>query len=393
MNRWIILFAGVLTQTVYGGIYAWTTFVPRLVETYALSKAQCGLVFGVTITVFTIAMTFAGRVITKIGTRYTAAIGAVMFMAGYLIASLSQGSFIVLLLGIGVVAGAGIGFGYVCPLSVGMKWFPDRKGLVTGVAVAGFGGGAILLSSIAGSFLQSIDVLVFLQGLGIIAGTVLLASAFFLLEPVKARGDAATVPPQVSILGAPFFILLFGIFAGTFSGLLVIGNLIPIVIQSGLSESMAIGTVSIFAAGNVTGRIMWGYIFDRLSYKAIPVSLGCFAVLIPLFLFPLGSWGIMAVVALTGFGFGANFVVYAGVVSRYFGTESFSRVYPLCFLGYGVAGLIGPSTGGWLADSYGSYNPALYLSEGILLLAFVVSSLGLRVFEKKDGKKTSSNQF
>ncbi len=382
-NKWIALVAGVLIQTVFGGIYAWSTFVPWLGEGYGLSKAQCGFIFGLTIAVFTLAMTFAGGIMKSKGPRFTVCLGGVLFMLGYIVASLSNGSYLSILIGIGVIAGTGIGLGYSCPLSVGMKWFPQKKGLVTGVAVAGFGGGAILLSSVAGHFLKTIDVLVFFRWLGLTAAVVLLIAAFFLTEPTTDKNIQSQSNGIKAVRSWPFFILTAGMFAGTFSGLLVISNLTQIVTSAGLSENQAIAAISIFAIGNVIGRILWGYAFDNFSYKTIPISLGCFAIFIPLLLAPLSPWIIMFVVALIGFGFGANFVIYASAISRYFGIDSFSRLYPLCFLGYGVAGLTGPFVGGWLADSSGSYNTALYLSSVIVSIATIFSGLGLRVFKSE----------
>ncbi|MBD3394104.1 MAG: MFS transporter, partial [Chitinivibrionales bacterium] len=131
-NRWLVLVAGCLIQTVLGGIYAWSTFVPYLIKDYGLSTGQCGFIFGVTILTFASTMIFTGRVLIKKGPRFTALIAAGLFTSGYLFASMSGGSFALLLLSLGGIVGIGIGFGYVCPLSVGMKWFPDKKGLVTG---------------------------------------------------------------------------------------------------------------------------------------------------------------------------------------------------------------------------------------------------------------------
>lgn len=149
LKKWLVLGAGVVLQAVLGGIYAWSAFVPPLYEQAGLSKGQCGSIFGLAIATFAIAMIPAGKFLQRFGPRLTAAIGSILFGVGYLLASYSNGSFVGLLLSYGLVVGVGIGFGYVCPLTTGMKWFPDNKGLVTGVAVAGFGGGAIILSSVA----------------------------------------------------------------------------------------------------------------------------------------------------------------------------------------------------------------------------------------------------
>lgn len=381
-NRWAVLGAGVLIQTILGGIYAWSTFVPWLTKTHGLSKGQCGFIFGLTIAAFAVAMTFAGRVLTTKGPRITAGIAATLFMGGYLLASVSNGSYLILLLSLGGIVGTGIGFGYVCPISVGMKWFPDKKGLVTGVSVAGFGAGAILLSSVAEYFLLAdMDVLEFFRWIGIFAGIILFIAALFLVDPPSFKCGSLKSFGLSTALSVPFGIIALGMFAGTFAGLLIIGNLTPLVIKAGLTEAQAVVSVSIFAVGNALGRIVWGHVFDQLGYRSIPVSLGIFALLGLLLLIPLPRWLLFLAVGFLGFGFGANFVVYASAVSQYFGTDSFPRLYPICFLAYGLAGIIGPGIGGLLADFTGSYSTALYVSSAIAAMAGIMSFLKLHAFD------------
>lgn len=369
-------------QTVLGGIYAWSTFVPYLMKDHGLSSGQCGFIFGLSILVFTLTMTFSGWVLTRKGPRITVGIAAALFTAGYILASVSGGAFAWLLLGLGVLAGAGIGFGYVCPLSVGMKWFPNKKGLVTGVAVAGFGGGAILLSSIAELLLtRGVDVLAFFRWFGLCAGLLLCGAASLLRNPPEPETRAAREGTMSAVFSRPFALVFMGMFAGTFAGLLIIGNLSPLAMKAGLTEGQATVSVSVFAVGNALGRIAWGQIFDRLGYRSIPLSLISFAMTAGLLLMPLPMWLLFLSVALLGFGFGANFVVYATAVSRHFGAAAFPRLYPMCFLAYGVAGISGPGIGGSLADGTGSYAPSLVVCLALVMAAGLFSLVKLPVFE------------
>src|SRR4030042_1613109 len=140
--------ASVLMMCCAGSVYAWSIFVAPLKTAFGLSTAQTQLVFGFIIASFSITMLFVGRIERKLGPKITASIGAVLFSAGYLLASFSGGNVVLILLGISVLSGAGMGFGYVTVLSNLVKWFPTHKGLATGIAVAGFGSGAILLSPV-----------------------------------------------------------------------------------------------------------------------------------------------------------------------------------------------------------------------------------------------------
>lgn len=154
MKRYLQIVASFLTMLCIGGVYAWSIFVPPLINEHSLLTAQTQLVFGFTIAVFAVVMIFAGLIEKKRGPRRTALIGAVLYTAGYIVASFSGGGFGLLLIGIGILSGAGIAFGYVTSLATPIKWFPGYKGLITGISVAGFGGGAILLAWLTGKYAE-----------------------------------------------------------------------------------------------------------------------------------------------------------------------------------------------------------------------------------------------
>jgi OFA family oxalate/formate antiporter-like MFS transporter len=387
MRKWVVLAAGVVSQTALGGLYAWSTFVPHLMSTYGLSRAQCGLIFGVMIAVFTLATIPAGRFLLKYGPRLTAGTGALLFICGYLLASFSQGSYALIITGLGVVAGTGIGFGYVCPLSVGMKWFPESKGMVTGVAVAGFGLGAILLSSIANMLLESMDVLVVFRIAGISLGGMAFAAAMFLTHPPSSRAESGSDRREGSVrshlISTRFLLIWFGMFSGTFAGLLVSGNLKPMKLSLGLDEHHAALAIPLFAVGNTLGRLIWGQIHDRLGpRKTILLSLGALLFSVLPLLFLAHAAAILAFSVLIGFGFGACFVVYASSVVDFFGDKYLPHLYPVVFAGYGLAALLGPPAGGWIADTFGSYSGALLLSAGVLLAAFLAIYVKLPSFHR-----------
>jgi OFA family oxalate/formate antiporter-like MFS transporter len=376
-KKWLVLGAGVALQLILGGVYAWSAFVPSLTRQHGLSNAQCGVIFGVVIAVFTIVMIPSGRLLRRFGPRVVAGAGACLFAAGYVAASHSRGSFPGLLVGIGVLTGAGIGAGYVCPLTVAMKWFPNNKGLVTGVAVAGFGSGAVVLSFLAQFLLQTaqFDVLQVFRIIGIGFGAVALVAALMLSEPDQTTGNDGERRKVAEglmsyVLSGKFGFLFLGLFAATFAGLLTVGNLKPILLGAGLDPTATTLGIALFAVGNGAGRVIWGQIHDRVgSRRTVLFSLGFLGVaLIPL-LFDLPAVSMLGLVPAIGIGFGAAFVVYALAMVEHFGVDLFPRLYPLCFLGYGLAGIIGPGTGGWIKDATGSFVPAIGLSVSAVLLA------------------------
>lgn len=231
MKKMIILISSILIMICLGGVYAWSIFVQPLKTEHGLTTAQTQLIFGFTIAAFTIAMIFSGRMEKKRGPRLTASIGAILFSLGYLLASFSGGRIILLLVGISILSGAGIGFGYICALATPIKWFPHYKGLITGLSVAGFGGGAIILSSLVKTFLESgIPVLGIFRIVGIGYGIVIFLSALLFSVPGEEKGKAAETSLDIRVLlrDIKLWALFSGLFAGTFAGLLIIGNLKPI---------------------------------------------------------------------------------------------------------------------------------------------------------------------
>lgn len=379
MRGYAVLAASIVMQVGLGSVYAWSVFVPSLTNIYGMTQAQSQVIFGTTIAVFTLSMVLAGKLQNRYGPAPVGFVGGVLFGAGYLIASFSGGEFVRLLLGIGFVAGAGTGFGYVCPLATCIKWFPDRKGLVSGLAVAGFGGGAVLLSALAGRlFAEGRTVLEVFRVVGIWYGVAIVGASLLLANPreYKARTFGESRVGRQVFSDRRFWRLVTGIWAGTFGGLLVIGNLQPIGLASSVPSGFAAAAVGSFAIGNSLGRLGWGALTDRIGDRAIPASLLFLGAAIALLLVPFPApWSFVAVSLLAGFGFGACFVVYMAQTVNDFGAENMASVYPYIFLAYGFSGIAGPTVGGWLYDMSGSYFGAILVGAGVVLSGAVAQHL------------------
>ncbi len=152
MNRGFVVVGAILIQLCLGAIYAWSVFTKPLVEA-GWTKAETQMVFAAGLALFAIVMVIAGRMMPKVGPRKLAIAGGIVLGAGYLLAGLFGGtSFWPIFIFVGIVGGSGIGLAYVVPIAVGMRWFPDKKGLITGLAVAGFGFGATIWVKMAGAW-------------------------------------------------------------------------------------------------------------------------------------------------------------------------------------------------------------------------------------------------
>jgi MFS transporter, OFA family, oxalate/formate antiporter len=387
VKRYAILSASILMQVCLGGIYAWSTFVPSLSARYGLSAAQTQLIFGVTIAMLTVSMVGAGRVEARRGPRIVAATGAVLYALGYLLAARSQGHFLLLLVGIGVIAGAGIGTAYICPISTCIKWFPERKGLITGLSVAGYGAGAIVLTQLSALlFGRGWDVLAIFRLVGLVYGGVVFLCALVLSVPRGTAAPAVSLAP-VHGLGRQreFWGLAAGMFSATFAGTMVIGNLKPLGLHGGASLVMATAAISTLAVGNAAGRLTWGSIHDRLGSKVLPVSLLFIgAAVAGMLLVGHVANSLLVLSLLVGFGYGAALVLYAAQAAQVWGPAHVGRVYPMIMLFHGGAAMLGPALAGHIVDVTGSYGPALILAAAVAALgAVAVWRVGLT--DHRDG--------
>ena len=156
-NRGFVVLGAVLIQLCLGAIYAWSVFTPDLQDA-GWSKTQTQIVFSVGLAMFAIVMVLAGRKLPEYGPRKLAVAGGITLGLGYALAAIGGGdNFWIVLIGVGFIGGAGIGLAYVVPIAVGMRWFPDHKGMISGAAVAGFGFGALIWVKVAGSWGNLID--------------------------------------------------------------------------------------------------------------------------------------------------------------------------------------------------------------------------------------------
>jgi OFA family oxalate/formate antiporter-like MFS transporter len=381
-NRWIVVVSAILMELALGAIYAWSVFTPILKEE-GWSKGDTQWVFSIGLASFAFFMVIAGFRLKKWGPQVLSIIGGVLLGLGYFLGGLFGGTdFWSLLLLIGLIGGAGIGFAYVVPIAVGMQWYPDKKGMITGLAVAGFGFGALLWVKLAGSWGHLLDA----DSLGL-SGTFMLYGVLFAImviiggifmvfppEGWKPKGyqveenakqpveDTISFTPK-QMLGTLQFYLIFLTFVfSAGAGLMSIGlmKLYPMeALQASeieLAKASAIAGTAMavfFSLANGLGRILWGMMSDRLGRKrSIILMTLTQGVIIILFTFMAGNEILLYLGAtLIGFNFGGNFALFPTITAETFGAKMVGQNYPFVFLAYGVGGIFGPLLGGILGDA------------------------------------------
>lgn len=362
-----------------GGVYAWSLFVPGLIRDYGFSAAQTQLVFGLMIAVFPATMLWVGRLQDRLQPRVAVWIAAALFSLGYVLSGLSGGNFFFVLLGIGFLAGMGTGFGYLTSLTVPVRLMPARKGLLTGIAAGGFGLAAVVLAFIVEMLLErEWSVLQVFLWIGLVYGSLVAVLGFLIQTPPVAQERRSPVRFAELWASSVFRLLTAGIFCGTFAGLLVIGNLKTIgALQEIANYTLVLG-VSIFAFSNFAGRLAWGLLSDFLGARlCLVLALSVQGVGIAFLAWPGMTGAVYLLLAgVVGFGFGGNFVLFAKETSQAFGVERLANIYPYVFIGYALAGILGPLTGGLLYDFTGSYF------SGILVAA-LISLVGAALFVQR----------
>jgi len=395
MNRWFVVLGAILIQLCLGALYAWSVFTPAL-KSAGWTKMDTQVVFAVGSAVFAVVMVLAGKRLAKWSPRALTMTSGVILGAGYALAGLFGGTnFWGLLFFIGVVSGTGIGIGYVVPIAVGMRWFPDKKGMITGLAAAGFGFGAMGWVKLAGSWghlIANYGLSATFVIYGIIFATMVVIGGTWMTFPPEGWLPEGYTPPETTasdaaaedgikgagILRTYQFKLIFLTFVfSAGAGLMSIGlmKLYPMeALQSaGYSptEASAIAGTAMavfFSLANGIGRIAWGMISDLMGRKASIIILTATQGLCVIAFPAMASNELVLYVgaAFIGFNYGGIFSLFPTMTADVFGVKNVGQNYPFVFLAYGVGGIGGPILGGFLGDM-GNF-PLAFTICGVLCL-------------------------
>ena len=275
--RWPALVGGGLLNVALGTYYAWSVFVPALEREFGWTRTQTSLVATIDMVMLASSFLLAGFLQNRIGPRAVATIGGLLFSAGLFLASYTQ-SLTTLYLTWGVMVGVGLGFGYLAPITVGSKWFPNHRGLVNGLAIGMFAAGSGIFGPIAAVLVERYGWRTTFQ---ILAGLFLLftmVGAYMLKDPPEgyaAAGDASTAPTgqgaphrraDLADAGMPMFYALWLAYAlGTTAGTMVISQLVPFARASGFSAASAAFAITIGAVGSASGRFLSGWMSDHFG--------------------------------------------------------------------------------------------------------------------------------
>ncbi len=358
-------------QMCLGATYSWSAYVQPLRELTGLLQGPVQLPFTLFYFTFPATMLAAGGILNRKGPRWCATVGGLIFGSGWLVAGLGAFSFGFTVLGIGLIAGMGAGLAYMVPIATCIQWFPRHKGLVTGVAVAGFGGGAALVTQTAGYLMNNYDLTPFaaFMTLGGVFLILVSGAGLYMQHPPDAARSTPPVIPLPRMIRHPAFRLLYlAMFTGLCAGFAVNANLRELF--SGASIQAGISAVAFFALANAAGRIIWGFVCDRIAPpRAILANLLLQALLLltaPLIL--TSNNGLTAFALMAGFNYGGVLVLYAANVAHLWGARAVGQVYGWLFSA-NIPAAVAPVLAATAFDRRGDFDLPLALIGGAIVIA------------------------
>ena len=397
-----VLAAGIALQLCLGTVYAWSFFQKPITSAYLWSNTSAAWTFSLAICFLGLAAAWGGLNLKRYGPRKLALAGGTLFGTGYLLAALalSVRSLPLLYLGYGVVGGVGLGLGYVTPVATAAKWFPRRKGLVTGLVVMGFGFGALAMSkAIAPFFLAAADgnlARVFLY-IGFLMLAVTLPAAAILVNPAEEGTEeasttgAASAPSAVECLRSSTFIRLWVVFfLNITAGIMFIAfqspllqDLIRAVDPARAPEALAAAGATLIAASSVCnglGRFLWGGLSDRIGRaNAFRLILGSQVLAFAALPFVDRPFVFAALVCYVLLCYGGGFGAMPSFVQNLFGAKLMPTIYGAVLTAWSAAGIAGPQIVAALKDKFAVAGTARSAGTAAFIIGAALLSVGFAV--------------
>jgi len=409
-QRWLVPPAALAVHLSIGQVYAFSVFKNPLVERFDVSHTQIAVIFSIAIVMLGLSAAFGGRWVDRAGPRKAIALAACFWVSGFLIGALgvSLGQLWVVYLGYGFIGGMGLGIGYIAPVSTLIKWFPDRPGLATGLAIMGFGGGAMVASPLTATLLKSygateVDGIVpTMLTLAAIYAVIMTLGAVVVRVPaagwkpegwtpspkaisIQAKGD---VTATQAIKTPQFYLLWIVLFTNVTAGIGILEQASPMIQDffSSVNEQAAAGFVGLLSLANLSGRLGWSTLSDKIGRKrAYMIYLGTGALLYT-GVATLGGSSAALFVVLTFFiltFYGGGFATIPAYLQDLFGRLEVGAIHGRLLTAWSAAGVAGPLIVNSIADARSSqgvtgqalYIPSLLVMVGVLAIGFTANLL------------------
>ena len=390
-KRWGIAAAAVILQVALGAVYAWSVFRKPLATRFHWSIEEVTLTFTIAIFVLGFAAFFGGLWSNRSGPRVVAMTGGLLYGLGVALASQSNHGLWWLYLTYGVLGGIGLGFAYIIPVAVLVKWFPDKRGLMTGIAVGGFGAGALITAPVATHLIQTVGVLTTFLYLGIVFLVVTVLCGYFMQNPPEGykpegwepsaalqKTEAARNFTLKQALGTwQWWALWLLLFLNTCAGISVISQEAPMFQElAGVTAIVAAGMVGIVSIGNAVGRVFWASVSDLMPRRFVFLIMFLLQAVLFWLLPGIASRAVLTTVAfIILLCYGGGFGTMPAFAADYFGPKFVGSIYGLMLTAWGFASAFGPLLIAHTRQNTGHYANGLHILSVILLCSAVLPFL------------------
>jgi len=387
-NRWVVIIASFIANLVIGAAYAWSVFQPRLMEEFNFSTPATNFAFTIALGLVPIAMILAAKLRPKIGAKRTILIGGILFSSGFFLTRFIHGHLLVLYLTYGILGGLGTGFINGSTLPNAIKWFPDKRGLASGIVSGGYGGGAILFAPLFNLSIEAFGLMETFTIFGLLFAIVLLIACQFITTPpagyqpenwASAEATLPTCPKSITVnqmLRKPLFYLLWFLFTlSCVTGLMIVAHGGHIAeVRMGATPTLAAISVTFLSLSNAGGRLFWGYASDKMGrYKAL-IYMSMITLLMFVILMMTQQFGVF-LIAIMGISlcYGGAFGVFPSLTAENFGTDHLELKYGFMLSSFGLGAYIGPAIAAWLFERTNHHDLAFVIATIMSLLALLLS--------------------
>ena len=387
-GRWLFVVLGLIMDVCLGAVYAYSIFLGPVRKAFAgVSAFQANFPFMVFLAFFSVLMFFGGRVMEKLGPRKIGIVGGIIVGLGWFLSSYATNIWM-LTLTYGVIAGSGVGLVYGCPVAMGAKWFPDKKGLAVGLMLAGFGGSALITGKVASLLIPSVGLSTTFMYFGIAFGIILvILSLPFRFpapgwvpsgwKPAAGTVAAADFTPGEMVKSSTFCGLFLCFLIGSIAGLMAIGISKPVgneIIK--ISGETAATLVGVFACFNALGRPLFGWLTDKITPRNAAV-LNLIMILIVSIIMIVAKEGDTNLYVISFIGFwlclGGWLAIAPTATATFFGMKNYARNYGAVFFAYGLGAIIGGIISGKAKDVFGTYTFAFYPTAALAIIGLVLA--------------------
>jgi OFA family oxalate/formate antiporter-like MFS transporter len=411
-NRWLIALSAIAIHLSIGAAYAYSVYTNPVSEQMGWSKTEVTIAFTIMMALAGSSAALFGKFVERKGPRKSAILAAVLFglgQAGSGVA-LAIGSLPVFLLTYGLLSGLGLGIGYISPVSTLVKWFPDRRGLATGMAVLGFGTGALVTAPIASSLMVEIGISNTFYILGASYFVLMILGATYIAPPPEGwmpasmkkdiasgkkviKKDLQQLTSKEAVKTKRFWMLWIMMLINTTAGIMMISVASPmaqeVVGLSAVSAATMVGIMGIFNGG---GRLGWAAASDYLGRPTVFIIF--FIIQIVAFLtlpFTTNIFLFQLLILLVVSCYGGGFSNLPAFIGDLFGTKQLGAIHGYLLTTWSLGGVFGPMIVSQIREKTDSYTPVFYVFLALIILAFIVSIL-LKFDIKKEEKELQQKQ-